>query len=600
MPPATRTHLARTYLAAVAVAGSLAVLAPAAQAQDWELPATTLAPYVEGTSGPSVALEANGDGIAVWGSRPDDGLPGQNIWTSTRPAGGAWQARSLVWSGAYAVRPVMVSDPDGDAVVAWLGDGVDPEENVHVASRSGATGAWGADTDFEVLGKDQSDPDVAINAAGDAVATWIERDENSGDTTIQASTRTNGVWSAPVTLDTSDYAVSEQATPQVELDAEGHARALWLALETTDYTYNVQESRFDGAAWSAPHNVASSLDPIFDLEVAGDGAGRIVAAWTLGIPQTIQAGTFSDGAWAIGDVTDDVRVNCTPATDVSAGASGTGTVAWLRRTTDGVATSAGAGGAWGAAERVYDPPQGGYVSHVTLGQVPGREPVVVWSTGNQDELYEAMGSRRTAAGWQQPTPFGVAGGRGLSRPSVAMDPAGDALAGWAVFQSYWAKVQVIGSSESAAQTPPPPTTSGDARPLNPPFVKVRGGVFRMPHSGRVLRARLVNRESVPLRGTARLVHFYGRDVKGGPKMRRIASQRPVRVSVGARSMLRLRLNDEAMRRLRTAPRHSYPVRLYLRLRAADGRRVKTTITFTLDAWKRYGHGRRPPVARPSC
>ncbi|MEA2407535.1 MAG: hypothetical protein QOE69_1654 [Thermoleophilaceae bacterium] len=591
----------RSALLATTAALASACCVSAAHAQAWELPVTTLSPHMDGTTDVSVALEDDGDGIAVWGSRPDDGLPGQNIWTSTRPAGGRWQSRSLVWGGAYAVDPVIASDPDGNAVTAWLGDAVDLEENVHVASRSGATGAWSDVTDFEAAGADQFEPDVAINARGDAVVTWIELGEGGADFYVRASTRTGGVWSAPVTLNASDYSASLQPA-QVELDAGGNARVLWVARDTTESTSHVQESRFDGSTWSPPHNVVSSLDYIFGLEVSGDGAGRVVAAWTLGFGETIQAGNFSDGAWAIGDVTDDVEQNCSPDTAVSAGANGTATVAWLTRSTGGVATASGAGGAWGAAEPVYNPPQGNYVGRVTLGQVPGREPVVVWTTSSDDELFGAMGSRRTGAGWQQPTPLAVAGGRGFSRPSVAMNASGDALAGWSVYQSYWAKVQVTGSAASPAQTPAlsPPATSGDGRPLNPPFVKVRGGVFRVPRTGRVLRARLVNRESIPLRGVARLVHFYGRAHKSGPPMRRVASQRRVRVKVDGRSMLRLRLNDEAMRRLRTAPRHAYPVRLYLRLRAPDGRRVKTTITFTLDAWKRFGHGHRPPVARASC
>ncbi|MEA2366564.1 MAG: hypothetical protein QOI32_2076, partial [Thermoleophilaceae bacterium] len=126
----------RSALLATTAALASACCVSAAHAQAWELPVTTLSPHMDGTTDVSVALEDDGDGIAVWGSRPDDGLPGQNIWTSTRPAGGGWQSRSLVWGGAYAVDPVIASDPDGNAVTAWLGDAVDLEENVHVASRS--------------------------------------------------------------------------------------------------------------------------------------------------------------------------------------------------------------------------------------------------------------------------------------------------------------------------------------------------------------------------------------------------------------------------------------------------------------------------------
>jgi hypothetical protein len=583
-------------------AAGLACTAGAAQAQGWELPATTLAPYVDGTSDVSVGLEADGDGIAVWGSRPDDGFPGQNIWMSTRPAGGAWQPRSLIWGGEYAVDPLVATDSAGNAVVAWLGDAVDQEENVHVASRSAATGQWDGVTDLEAPDAAQFHPDVAVNDRGDAMVSWIERDDATGDQSVRLSSRVGGVWSAPVTLsNTAEYDVIQNVPAQIELDASGNAHVLWLSDHKTDATVHVQESRFDGTSWSPAENIASSLDYIHGLEVAGDGAGRVVAVWAIGAPQVIQSGSFSGGAWALTDVTDDVAPSCDPDRAVSAGAGGTATVAWRATSNGGVSTTTGTGGGWGAPTSVYAPPQGTYVDRITLGQAPGREPVVVWTTSSQDEVYGAMGSRRSAGGWQAPEPFAVAGGRGFSRPSVSMDPSGNVLAGWSVYQSYWAKVQVTGSPGSASQPPvaEPPATPTGGRPLNPPFVKVRGGVMRIPRMGRVVSVRLVNREAVALRGTARLIHFYGRAHPRTP-IRRIASQRRVRVKAGGRSVLRLRLNAEAVRRLRRSPRHAYPVRLYLRLRAPDRRSVKTTTTFTLDGWKRFGTGLRPPVARGSC
>jgi hypothetical protein len=594
----------RTFATLIATTAAFALSAGAAQAQSWELPATTLAPYVDGTSDVSVALDGDGDGTAVWGSRPDDGFPGQNIWTSTRPAGGSWQARSLVWAGQYAVDPLVATDSAGNGVVAWLGDAVDAEENVHVASRSGATGAWDGATDLEAAGADQFVPQVAVNDHGDALVSWVERDETTGDTYVRLSARVGGAWSTPVTLsDPSEYRVFLDTPAQIELDAAGRAHVLWLAENTADATFHVQESRFDGTGWSVAQNIATSVQYIHGLEVAGDGAGRVVAAWGLGIPQVIRSGVFSDGDWMRSDVTNDVVASCDPPIGVSAGADGTANVAWLANSSGGVSTVTGTAGAWGAPTPVYAPPAGTYVDEITLGQFPGREPVIVWTTSSNDELYGAMGSRRTASGWQQATPFATAGGRGFSRPSVAMDPSGNVLAGWSVYQSYWAKVQVTGAPGSAPQAPSvpePPATSTGARPLDPPFVKVRGGVLRMPRRGRVVHARLVNREATPLSGTARLIHFYGRVDRSGSPMRRIAAQRRVRVKVKGHSTLRLRLNDEAMRRLRAAPRHSYPVRLYLRWRTSDGRKVRTTTTFTLDAWNRFGTGRRPPVARKSC
>jgi hypothetical protein len=587
-------------VAALAFALVLAGL-PATAHAAWELPPTTLTPYIDGTTDVSVALDAAGNGIAVWGSRPDDGL-GQNIWTSVRPAGGDWSGRALVAAGEYAVNPVIDADSAGNAVAAWLGHPVDQHPTIQVASRSGATGDWTAASDLGDSAHTQHDPTVAINDAGDAVVAWVRRDDSTGDAYVLASHRTGEDWGAPVVVsDPAGYSASQNVAPQVELDADGEAHVIWLATNETDGTFRVQEAGFDGTTWGDVHEIAASLNPIYGLEAASDGAGGIVAAWSVGNPQVIQAGFFSDGGWAVGDVTDDVVSWCTPATTVSAGANGTATVAWQAYSTGGVAAATGSAGGWGTPASVYTPPAGTYVARITLGQFPGRNPVVVWTTSSDDELYGAMGARLTATGWEDPARLAFAGGRGFSKPSVAMDPSGNVLAGWSVYQSYWAKVQVTGSpgipaaTPAAPASPQPPATA----PLNPPFVKVRGGMFRMPRRGRVVRARLVNREAVPLRGTARLIHFYGRAHRSSP-IRHIASQRRVQVKVKGRSILRLRLSDEAMKRLRMSPRHAYPVRLYLRLRAPDGRMVKTTTTFTLDGRARFGGGRRRPLARSAC
>jgi hypothetical protein len=53
-----------------------------------------------------------------------------------------------------------------------------------------------------------------------------------------------------------------------------------------------------------------------------------------------------------------------------------------------------------------------------------------------------------------------------------------------------------------------------------------------------------------------------------------------------------------MRRLRKARRHSFPARLYLDVASADGRKVRTTTTFTLDGQKRFGTA--PRAAKAAC
>lgn len=599
-----------TFATALAVSVSCAT-SVAAPAGGWESPPTTLAPYTLGTWDPSVTLDRDGDALALWTSAPEDEAPGQqNVYAAAHPAGVTWEPRTLVWPGAYAVEPTLAGNSAGDAVAAWIGGASDFAEIVHVAERDGATGAWGGIADFAAADTAQSRPRVALNDRGDALVTWIEAD-TSGEPYVRAAARTAGGWSAPVTLsDRGDYSVFSRSPAAIALDDSGNAVVMWIARHNSDSTFHVQESRFDGGAWGPARNVASSTDWIVNLELSGDGHGGAAAAWFLGgDPLVVQAGVLSNGDWTVTDVSSDVASTCAQPGAVSAAGNGRATVAWQRESTGDLVTATGTAGAWGPVATLYAPPAETAVEAITLRQTAGREPVAAWTTANYDDMvFGAMGSRRDATGWLAPTLLTTAGGRSFSRPSVAMAPSGTALAAWAVYQSYWAKVQVAWAPVApppAPAPPAPPTQRADTPArgldvLNPPFVRVRGGLLRLPRVGRTVSARLVNRADVPLRGTARLVHFQGRPAKDGSPMRTIALQRKVRVGVERRSVLRLRLSAAAIDRLRASRRHSYPARLYLRLRAPDGRTVRTTTTFTLDGWKRFGGGPRPPVARKSC
>lgn len=139
--------------------------------------------------------------------------------------------------------------------------------------------------------------------------------------------------------------------------------------------------------------------------------------------------------------------------------------------------------------------------------------------------------------------------------------------------------------------------------LNPPFVRHRGGVLRLAPGARTLRVRLVNRDAAALTGSARLGRFAR--VGGRPAIRTLSLRRGVKLRSRGQATVTFRLPARALRQLRAAPKRSYPVRIELRMRAADGRRVRSSATFTFDgreAFRKYAKPRgsqpRPDRARP--
>ncbi len=599
-----------SLLAALAASLVCATALAAPAAADWETPVTTLAPYRLGTWNPTVSLDRDGNALALWTSNDVGDVPDrQNVYATGHPIGGAWAPLTEVWPGAYTAEPTLAGNASGDAVAAWIGD---PDEigvyAVHVAERSGATGAWGGHRSFGVPDVIQDRPAVAINDRGDAVAIWVAYGES--DSRLWASTRTASGWSEPAPISDPGHYVQSgyHLAPQLTVAPDGTADVVWASIRASGQrtAEDVRHTHFDGTAWSAPRDLATDvLSGIHGLELADDGQGGLAAVWLLwGEPMTVQAAWRTDGAWTIADVPAEPRTACVMPLAVSAGPGGRATVAWLA--TDGaLSTVSGTPGAWEQPRKVYTPPEGTEIDTVTLRERFGMAPVAAWTAANWDDYtFTATGSQLTASGWQPPTLLAIAGTRTISPISVDVDPTGRAIAAWTAYSSYVGKVQVAWASGLRAPAPPVgPGAGGNGGlgVLNPPFVRVRGGLLRLPRKGRTLTARLVNREKLTLRGTARLVHFNRRPGKGGSPMRTIAVQRKVRVGVKNPSKLRLKLNAEAVERLRKSRRHAYPVRLYLNLRAPDGRTVKTTQTFTLDAWGRFGKGKQPkPLARKSC
>jgi hypothetical protein len=593
------------------VACATALAAPAAA--DWETPVTTLSPYRLGTWDANVSLDGKGNALALWTSSDEVETPDrQNVYATGQPLGGAWAPLTEVWPAGYAAQPTLAGNAAGDAVAAWVGgpDGYEP--TVNVIERSGATGAWGGHRSFGLPDVSQERPSVAINDRGDALVAWTEYTDGAMPV-LRAATRTASGWSEPVTVSSVEEMVmsGSHLGPRLTLAADGTADLVWASMGTIGQRTAefVQHSRFDGTSWSAPQNLATDVWGIYAVELSGDGVGGLTAAWIVGgfeSPPVLQAGWRSGSGWTVTDVPAPLTVACTNPLAVGTGPGGRATFAWRSAESGALSTVAGVPGSWEQQRTAYTPPDGTTVDAVTLGERFGQAPAAVWTTSNYaDMTFGAMGSQLAASGWRPPTVLSTTGGREYSRPSVAMDSTGRAIAAWTAYSGYAGKVQVTGTPGLPVPAPSPAPQGGPGTGglgvLNPPFVRVRGGLLRLPRKGRTLTARLVNREQLTLRGTARLVHFYGRAKKGGSPMRTIAVQRRVRVAVKGPSKLRLKLNAEAIERLRKSRRHAYPARLYLDLKAPDGRTVKTTQTFTLDGWSRFGKGKSPrPVARKSC
>ena len=91
------------------------------------------------------------------------------------------------------------------------------------AAPAAAHRAWLVPANLSAPGRDATEPQVAVDGSGAAVAVWARFD--GSDTIIQASARpAGGAWGPAVDLSQSGR---DSKAPQVAVDASGDAVAVW-------------------------------------------------------------------------------------------------------------------------------------------------------------------------------------------------------------------------------------------------------------------------------------------------------------------------------------------------------------------------------------
>jgi hypothetical protein len=241
-----------------------------------------------------VTVDGQGNAIAVW-ENP------YGIQASIRPAGGHWLAQPTLTPPGEAEppgaeEPQVASDAAGDAIAAW------PSE---VADNSGALGhSTGIQTALSVPGEpfsapqrisrieDAWHPHIVMNAEGDAVVTWEDYGSRPHSHDVAcvlraASRRADGAWSSPRTL--SGYGEGCEGDNSVAIDANGGAIVVWDSERpSSGYDY-VESAELGGdGQWSPRHVLARSvgIEELSPAQVAMDAPGDAIVVWT----ETVLAG----------------------------------------------------------------------------------------------------------------------------------------------------------------------------------------------------------------------------------------------------------------------------------------------------------------------
>ena len=267
--PAVNAGRAKGLSASFCALLVVGLLVPALAEAAWTEPIDLSAPGQD-PGDPEVAVDADGDAVFTW--LRSDGTD-YRIQARARSATGTLSAvQTLSAPGQSASRPQVAVDADGDAVFTWLRfDGA--KYRIQARARS-AGGTLSAVQTLSAAGQNAFNPQVAVDADGDAVFTWLRFD--GAHLRVEARARSAaGTLSAVQTLSGAGQHASE---PQVAVDGDGDAVFTWERLDgTKDRVQAVARSA--AGTLSAVQTLSAAGKTAFNPQVAVDADGDAVFTW---------------------------------------------------------------------------------------------------------------------------------------------------------------------------------------------------------------------------------------------------------------------------------------------------------------------------------
>lgn len=227
-----------------------------------------------GFADPRLAVDARGNTVAVWTNVTGNDWGNQGVVQSAaRPAGGGWEpAVDVSTAGDKSFAAHVALDARGNAVVVF-------NDHTDGRARSAIRPAGGAWTEPVDISEDEAAyPQVGVDADGDAVAVWINSERRL--CAARADVRALGPWRSRDCIAVDDEVRTMKAA------IEGNAAAVWMTGEGGD---SVKAALLPAADdWHAPITI-SPPQPVgeatgAEAAITMDQRGTAIAIWGREIP----------------------------------------------------------------------------------------------------------------------------------------------------------------------------------------------------------------------------------------------------------------------------------------------------------------------------
>jgi hypothetical protein len=249
---------------------------------------------------PSVAVDADGDFVIAWMSDGEDGS-GHGVYAQRYSAAGAavgGEFRVNTFTTGTQTLPQVAMDANGDFVITWISAGQDGSSYGIFAQRYNTAGA-AVGGEFRVntfISGSQSVPEVAMDAGGDLVIAWGSSAQDGSDYGIYAQRYSTAGAAVGGEFRVNTFTTGNQSNPSVSMNGDGDFVIAWQssAQDGSDYGIYAQRYSAAGAAVGREFRVntfstASQNNP----SVSMDGAGDFVIAWESGDQDGSQSGIYA-------------------------------------------------------------------------------------------------------------------------------------------------------------------------------------------------------------------------------------------------------------------------------------------------------------------
>src|SRR6266550_4434710 len=221
-----------------------------------------------------LAVNQNGDAMAVWQQGDSSGV--SSIWANRyNAASGRWRTATLIESNAgKAFLPHVGMDDNGNAIAVWVQN--DGTYDSMWANRYVAGQGWGTPELIETNTGDADFARVAVNGNGVAVALWKQSNGVNHDIWSNIYVPGQG-WGTATLMEANPNDGSE---PWVAADKNGNAMAVWRQYKGVQPDPSIWANRYVvGTGWGTPTRIDSSDRNGQDPALAVNGNGDAIAVW---------------------------------------------------------------------------------------------------------------------------------------------------------------------------------------------------------------------------------------------------------------------------------------------------------------------------------